>query len=98
MIRTKFKVRKVKLDSGHYRLEREDGLTYTVRKGVKAGVWWVNNRPEKTTLRGIIFDMERGLTNEDWFRRKGLAEPELAPAAPLDFMLDLRYILYRRHP
>ena len=69
MIRTKFAVQKIKLASGHYRLEREDGLTYTVRRLPK-GQWSINSRPEKTTLRGIIWDMERGLTNEDWFRRK----------------------------
>ena len=69
MIRTKLTVTKVKLGSGHYRLEREDGLTYTVRRLPK-GRWSVNARPEKTTLGGIIFDMENQFTSEDWFRRK----------------------------
>ena len=69
MIRTKLTVKKGKLGSGHYRLEREDGLTYTVRRLPK-GRWSINSRPEKTTLRSIIFDMENQFTNEDWFRRK----------------------------
>ena len=69
MIRTKLTVQKIKLASGHYRLEREDGLTYTVRRLPK-GRWSINSRPEKTTLRGIIYDMENQFTSEDWFRRK----------------------------
>ena len=66
----KFSVKKIKLDSSHYRLERNDGLVITVRKGVKAGIWWVNKKPEKTRLSSVIFDMEYGYTNQDWFRRK----------------------------
>ena len=69
MIRTKLTVKKVKVASGHYRLIREDGLTYIVRRLPK-GRWSINSRPEKTTLRGIIYDMENQFTSEDWFRRK----------------------------
>ena len=66
MLTPKFKIKKTKIGSGHYLLQRSDGLTYEVRRLPKSR-WSINSRPEKTTLRSIIFDMAHGYTSEDWF-------------------------------